>query len=503
MLPSPISNLPGHVRARRVERRWSVQDLAKAARISTKTVIRLEEQGPRLGKYLKALTSPRATPRKQGTLEKWLRILARVAAVLGDDSADYFDWLSGQGVPTTGEQRRQAVEAAESPRLGGDSASDTVADFRRHVRTTPPPEPYKVPVRLLTTRPHGFAAENQFYRTLIEERLFRAISPRLDPDFDERSTTFGEMLSGLCESPPRHRLVVGAYELVRRSFQVGFVPIPGFRTRLAALGDQREDFSWEDVERAPKQDHPPTIRPVVIADTVGHYHLQFCNWLEDHLVVEPVYDVARVADAFRRCLDSNPRAVLVAGEYEAAAIFQQLLEKPQGVPVKDLVDLAEQPGVDAPSYRVAMAVSANDEGWKDLLARAMTELFQNVPSLMAEEYARYLLALWKEHAAQEKEIRSTPARAVYDRWLKQGVPSISLRLQPIDLPETELFRRQLAARLVYHLKTEKVSSEGWPETKKGESGPWPAAKVVALIAPWLASYVTSTPAPSRPRRKRT
>lgn len=500
MLPCPISDLAVHVRARRDENKWSVLDLAKAARISNQTVIRIEGKKPRLGEYLVTLTSPRASRRKQGTMGKWLRILARVAVTLGDDPAAYFDWLSAQGVPTDEEQRRLAVEAAQRLRLGGDSDSNTVTDFRRHIQTIPPPKPFRVPVRLLTSRPREFAAENQFYRNLVE-RLFRAISPRLAPDFDERPTTFGEMLSGLCDSPPRHRLVVGAFELVRRSFQVGFVPIPGFRTRLAALGDERAGFSWDDVERAPEKHHT-TIRPVVIADTVGHYHLQFCNWPEDDLEVEPVYDVARVADTFRRCLDSNPRAVLVAGEYEVAATFQKLLEEPQGVPVKDLVDLAEQPDVDAPSYRVAMAVSATDEGWKNLLERAMTELFQNVPSLMAEEYARYLVALWKEHAAQEKEVRSTPARTVYDRWLGQGIPSVSLRLQPIDLPETEAFRRQLAARLMHHLEAEKVSSEGWPETKKGESGPWPAADVVALIAPWLASCSVSRATPSRPRRKR-
>src|SRR5262249_30805063 len=125
-----------------------------------------------------------------------------------------------------------------------------------------------------------------------------------------------------------------------------------------------------------------------------------CGWEEPRLRVQKVWNAEEVALEFRRQLERNLFAVLVAGEYEAAVILH-LMQSRWSVDLPDLIDLAAGKGIDPPSYQVAMAVAAADLEWRDLLRRATTELFQTTPGLMAEQYAQYLIEMWKECLDQE------------------------------------------------------------------------------------------------------
>jgi DNA-binding XRE family transcriptional regulator len=471
----------------------TVADLAKKAGVSTHSIIILEDKD----RYRKLVEDAANTTgrSKQKIILAWARILAKIALTFNDDPDPWLASLSTYGIPPFRDDEKFKILSSARKRLareGEDTMTqlkeflrqekekeqvDTLAQLRTHLNANAH-EPYTLPVFVLTASSRSSAAQRTFY-----EDFFRlvcgTISPRLELSFDKAQLvpsqphqtfgevqlqpkpgrfqpSFGEIMAGLSSLPNRHRVVLGPFQMVGRfTYDVAFIPIPGWRIRLSCLAAPSNKITWQSIR---EKSNKRNINVITIAGEAGDVYMRgFCGYPQTHLSTQENYDVYQAAEQFQRFIDHDP--VIVVGEYEATAI-KYILRKDYRLHVEDR---AADPKAFAPRFQLAMATNARDVGWTEALRAAVREVFASAPDLMAQIYGKYMIGILGEELqhiteilmAHEKE-QIPPRTLLLERILEpQSIPSY-LQLNEIDFPISSVFGSSLR-----HFLKEEIEKRKW------------------------------------------
>jgi transcriptional regulator with XRE-family HTH domain len=440
-------DVPARCRAARQRQGLTIADLAAKARVSNRSVSQIEE-GVGDRRLIDVLRSTEASARQR---RAWARVLAKVALALGEDPAAWLGWLRQAGIALQPEELNNLLASARRRVQGTSRGLAGMLDEFRAAQRARPEEPFEVPVHLLT---FGKEAEgqNNFFRKFIE-LAFSAINPWLRAAPSEGVTTFDRLMASLTKPPPRYRVVVGAFQMVGRSHHgVAFIPIPGWRLRLACLAAADAPLSWQDVrEEGRRLPHDRKgLQVVTIAGEAGDVYLRsFCDYAAARLDTLAEYDIEKAAARLHCHLrDDRPgrTTVLVTGEYEASAVRHHM-RRHYG---RELKDLAARDGADPPSYPLALATAAEDKGWTETLRQAVAELFTNAGAIMAELYGQYMEEVIEEAVGNEGQPGEPPyrvVRAVLGLEETARLPPSYLRLDEFDFPVPRAFRKRLEGYL--------------------------------------------------------
>jgi hypothetical protein len=406
--------------------------LAKLARVATRSITTVETKrtGKRLSDLLRRTGDEKLILRQR---RLWARSLARLALALDEDPQIWLQWFEAQGNTLLAEEVNRIISDAmarvrrsERPAVasGGKAVASTFAvNTLREMRETlkwSQTRKFEVDVCFLTSSPHA-RAQTEFYQEFLQ-RVFGIINPRLAIKSHELKTdafSFKDLMEGLSGDAPRFRVVIGPYQMVGRSaYQVRFIPIPGWRIRLAALvttGHQRVP-TWDAICRGRTGDgrmgQRDTLRILTIGGEAGDVYLRGFHGYSpgvDYISL-PGYDPVGAANQFYQMAakDKSQRktTVLVIGEYEAARVRQTLAGQ------LEVVDVAARRGSGAPRYQLAMATGEGDRRWFSTLNRAVLELFKNSSAVVGELYGKYIVTLIEEAIADEEARTDRPSWAV-------------------------------------------------------------------------------------------
>lgn len=387
----------------------SIARLAKRAKVSNRSISIIED-----GKLAAEMKAGKDRERKMRT---WAFVLSKLAISLNQDPDR---WIRLAGIDLSGSELNDIkISARKRIAPSTRSENDTLAKIRSELQTRPD-EQIAVHVHFLTSD-ESTQGQKAFYDRLCK-LILRTINPRLEPRPTTEVRTFEAVMEGLSSTPPKHRLCVGAFQMIGRTqHRVSFIPIPGWRIRLGALALPQSQVTWEHIRQSGKGLAPRAkseLRVMVIAQEAGDVYIQsFCEFPVKQILRISDYHIRGAADAFYQELKTNPRTVFILGEYEAAVI-RNILRVKHGY---DLVDLAAE-AESVPRYQLALAAAESDERWVQTLKVAIDELFQNAGAMMAELYGQYMVAVISEAVAGE-EMQGEEPRDTIRRILGLALPA--------------------------------------------------------------------------------
>jgi hypothetical protein len=369
----------------------TIARLAKKARVSNRSIAVIESGN--LSKELQEQEG-KNTDRK---MRAWASVLTKLALALEQDPDE---WLERAEIDLPESELKEIKSAArQRTSSGARTEPDTLSTLRRELQQARPDAMIPIDVHLLTSD-KSTRGQEAFYNRFCK-LLLRTIDPRIEPRFTNEVRTFEGVMEGLSTAPPRHRLVVGAFQMVGRTqHRVIFIPIPGWRIRLGALALPEAEVTWENIRqsgeglsRKAKQE----LKILVINHEAADVYLRsFCDFDEEKILRINEYHIRGAAERFNEELEKNNRAVFVLGDYEAAVMRSILRQKYK----RDLVDIAAA-SESAPRYQLALVVAESDERWARTLRNAIDELFKNAGALMAEVYGQYMVDVIDETVKAE------------------------------------------------------------------------------------------------------
>ena len=216
---------------------------------------------------------------------------------------------------------------------------------------------------------------------------------RIAPDF--RSVLSGE--NGAIEDQPK--MVLGFLQQVQREFAFPkwrFESIPGFRIRLAFLAPKHASGSlrtWRDL--LPDRPRAGEFHIMVVKDSVAEAFLRgVCriepreishenDWTLD--LIRSDYAPKKISKDVRSFfLEHKANSLFVSDQCTAETIVKHIKDL-------DLIDLASEDELDAPSYPLGIATPADDTFLRGFVSRAIhQELFVADCAVTANIYARFL-----------------------------------------------------------------------------------------------------------------
>lgn len=373
------------------------------------------------------------------------RVASRGASRPVSETASDVAWGAGPVTAAGGEPGAAAPEAVSS------SEVDPLADIERADQSL---EPFPVQIGIADFWPFcqpPLGSPRSFFQRFAE-RLIGSIDPSWR--IQTRIDTARNLARALTGADPRPHLSIGLFDTVpRRRSGIGFLPIPGFRVRLAAIhvrqrGSGPRAPTWEE---ATSPGGWEAVRFLVIAGEPGGLYLEGqCGCPRERLLLRSPMQPDRLAEELLQEVRrrANEPVVLVTDELSVLPILGAL-ERQEGFSERFSWEELSGARDDTAGYLLSVAVPPAAARWRKLLETALErDLFGTAALRTARLYASTLAEAAMTHLAPQlaKDARSRRLWRLSSAELATPAFRRAYVVHLVERVEAELHRAQGIAR---------------------------------------------------------
>ncbi len=444
------------IKESRANRQLTIQQLAKAAQVSTQTIIMLED----VEKLKQNAGEAKSSSRKRVAI---FRSLTRLAARLQISANQLTDnWLRLCGV--------ESISLSHSIKQG--SAQDLYDWYCDNSMPI-------IRVGLVREGPYA-SRRDEFYEALagtLFDKLGCSVEIVREPSFKR----LAERLSLSDHSDMLHVLIGLSNTVARRKDRVEFISIPGLQFGLSCLALEKltkgDTELWNKIKSGPKVavgrlDPKYKYRLLVMEDEVGQSYLENdCGyrWLQgnegisfdDAIPIETDKAVKRLLECFNEDKRKEAKTItlLACGE-EHAMDVQRALRKNEQCKEFPILNIARSSPY--PRFDEAIVVAAHSPKWASLIREALDECFSNSMHRVAGMYAEYFSAVLASEVDTIEQSEDLPSAC---RW-RGNLP----RVDGFSDVLWDGIKERLVRSKIRPVIIKKIEAGFWPDRGRDRNG---------------------------------